>query len=423
MPHVYLGRWEAVSDPLDLGAYWRAPGGDAIGAFDFRSLPECALVPGVDTPEGFGLFVYDGPRSYPELNRLIATEFDGQLRASELSTVNTMLGVTLGETRFDQVYRELLIAHADPTGLNKWKPKRMSRRLGWKLAIAGTQLFRERFREAHPAFQATIDVYRGDYRRKRGLGEPLEHLQKFTGAEMRKLYGRTGDDLRGLLPSEFESDGWREPATTVTEAFAGSSLGNFTQIDPATGGFTEGSGVLSRGTTAYVVFPTSMRHDTVLTSDEHFVEIIQVTDPSTSAAFITPATRYVSGGAKTFMLCIARDSGNDSDIHKVVDGTDTALATGTHTHSYPQTVRFTSDSNDDHTISYDLTDDTTVNDTSITGNTLHGVSAHNEQHNHGTADDYKAEDLAVGIGADEMMAARHLGATQPVQIPTAVVAV
>ena len=117
MPELYLSRLETVFDPL-ADNYWRAPGGDALGMLDIRTLPEMGEAPGT-APSGYALVLYDGPRNYPELVRHLGNQLDSQMDSRNLNMLKSLTGLPLGETRIDRVLREVLLAHGDPTGINR----------------------------------------------------------------------------------------------------------------------------------------------------------------------------------------------------------------------------------------------------------------------------------------------------------------
>lgn len=390
-PHIYIGQWEWHTDAED-GSYWRAPGGDAIGLLEYRSLPQSGIAGGI--PQGFGLFVYDGLRAYPELELDLGNDIEARTTLVQRSGIEGVLNLSepLVLTSVLEIVNELSYVHADPTGQIGWKPLRTGRRTGINLHLGGWGKITDgKFSESHPAYQQTLDVFQADYRRNFADGMSQEVLRKWTGAEQIKLYGRQDSSLDDIIPPEYRSVGSERPATIITDGFP--NLNNWTEIDPADG--FAAAGTLTRTVNNAATFPASMRHDTSLSSDDHYTEIEQTTQPSSNQRSFNPATRF-AGAAETAYFTLVREINNDSDIYKVVTGTNTVLQTGTFTSGWPQTVRLTSTSADQQTISIDSVDDTTVSNGDITGNVQVGVIAHSTAAGHGTGDDFEAADLAVG---------------------------
>ena len=303
------------------------------------------------------------------------------------------VSVSLSGVNFLELFR-LLLLHpdaTDPTGQTHSKPLRGSRR-GVMAVLGGLgKLIEEPWSETHLAFDATVAVFRADYIRHRQADRlVLKTLRRYTGAKMLSLFGRM-DDVRAqaILPDPYKGDGWQTPKTIITDGFAG-GLGAWTMVD---GTYTGSSGVLNMTVNASV-FPGALRHDTALSSDEHYAEIVQVTRPAFNRRFFGPATRFQSD-AETFYLGQVREDNNQRAIFKVIASSETVLATDTTASSWPQTIRLISDGADLHTLKVDTVEVTSVTDTSITGNLQAGIASHSSWSDHGDGDDFEAADLAA----------------------------
>lgn len=297
-------------------------------------------------------------------------------------------------TLADLLSHYVLGVMADPTGKSRAKPLRMTRQ-GFKFRLPGFgTLIDEPFSRNHPNFDARMAVRRASYERHIKAGTPREALEKWTGFLMRD-FALEEALLPEMIPQVYIDQGhkYRQPSTTITEPFDGTSMANFTQVDPASGGFAEATGVLVRGVSDAAAFPAAMRHDTLLSSDAQYCEIIQVTQPSDTAKFFSPATRFQSD-AKTFYETIVREASNLCDISKVVAGTRTVLFAETFVSSWPQTVRLISDSGDNHSITVDGVErNAGGQDTSIQDELQVGITAHSAAALHGTGDSFEAADL------------------------------
>lgn len=144
----------------------------------------------------------------------------------------------------DLLAHYILGIYADPTGQNRVKPLRMSRR-GIKLHLGSFGLvLKGAWTRNHPNFEAALAVRMADYRHNKDSGVPLEVLQRWTGHDMLAYYGRTGNDLLdNLVPAEYLADGWREPETKITDDFSTNTIANYDLTDLAGAGFNPGFSV------------------------------------------------------------------------------------------------------------------------------------------------------------------------------------
>lgn len=394
--YMYLAHWEwrEVYDGKDLvGAYWQCPGGDCLGVFDLRSIPQMAQAGG--TPEGYGLFVYDHPISCLGCYTL-GTSWDKVLTATDRTTLSIGLGLTsaITETRLSNIIAvDFLINNADPTGQTKWKPIRGSKRHPPTLYIGGRKVWEGSLADV---IDNTIAVYRVDYQRMKLAGVPLERLQKITGAKMLDLWARMGDDLLLPLLGRFADDGWSSPETSISDDFSG-TLAAWTQLS---GTWSIFSGELTM-TAEVNSNPRTIRHDTTLSSDDHYAQIdVVASQQSTNPTFYGTSIRHTSGATET---CYAggytrpATAGDPyQQIYKFVTGTPTSLGTDhTFTESLPHTMYF--EANDTTlTVKRDGADDYQISDSSISGQNDTGVAGNRRTSGGGYAlDDFAAADLAA----------------------------
>lgn len=229
MAEIYIGRWEWFTHPIGGDSYWRPPGGDNIGAYDLRSNVDCGT-PG-PMPQGVGLFVYATPKTHSNLLISLGSDLTRNLRLVEKSGIRTLLNLPLGTFVADKLGEAIEqlgfdFAYYDPTGQSRVKPLcgRRGKPLEFLISslgqLAGQRISRT-FDATHPAFQATIDVFKADYihNREVSLIDPLI-LRKWTGDMLLKLTGRLSAlDADALLPAKYRSDGFEQPTTLITDTF------------------------------------------------------------------------------------------------------------------------------------------------------------------------------------------------------------
>src|SRR5918992_2006798 len=202
MPHLYLGQWEQALLPA---AHYQAPGGGVYSSLNL-SLPG---------QRSYGLFVYPEQRNHPQLLQYLGSDLQRQLTVVDRSALETFLGVTLLETQLARVIEELLVAHAQATGADRWKPFPGSRRYGFGCWLG--DLGRLQF-QSRQQLQLVVDLFRADYRAQRpsvSNQQELDQLKRSTGYIAQRWKLAPGD----LLPPEYESDGWLPPSTTISESF------------------------------------------------------------------------------------------------------------------------------------------------------------------------------------------------------------
>jgi len=220
MPHIYLGQHEQVFED-GLGLYSRPPGGDQIGSL---SLGDAT---------GKVICVYDGPRSYPELEFLLGTDIEDNIGPAQRGLLQSSLRLRAGairENKLLDVLREIFLSDDDGvgnplydvSGLLRAKPLIANSKGNIEMFLGGFGLlFRERALPGSPGLKATIALYKSDYTRDRVAGiTPLDALRRWTDYTMRQL-GLT--ILDQLLPAQFVSDGRLPSKTIIQDTFVEAS--------------------------------------------------------------------------------------------------------------------------------------------------------------------------------------------------------
>ncbi len=441
MANIYLGQWEWFTPRGDPeNDTWRAPGGDGIVGFDLRSLPKMSLAGG--SPQGGGMFVYDGPRSHPELTLDLGSDVERNLTLVEKSGLATMLGRPDGVIRTDKLweaFNEMFLSDDiyDPTGQTALKPRRGALHRPFHFDIDGIgRIQSERFTQAHPAYQATIEVFQADYRRNRAhvdRGElTFEILRKYTGSMMRRLTGRMGDDLvAGLVPPEFERDKWEVPTTIIGDTFVEGSDTELS-LHTATGANGGHSWAKADGADTDVIASidrarqdtgTSVyRAETALASDDHYTQAECFWSNTTSPTELELLARKDATLATLTWYSLQDDvDGTTLKLRKRVAGSGTDLSTKSFTGASGELLRVECGSDDVIRGDVDGTEELTKTaETSITGNLYTGIRPRKEGGATADMDNYEASDLAAAIGVDEIMATIR-PTSQPILQPTSVV--
>jgi len=316
-------------EPDTQPGLWQVPRADiGLGMLDLRTLPQMAS-PGILNGPCFVVLSERDKKVGEYLGSWKESFGDGD---ETRLAVSRMLGIDKIPSTIDNpmaLLLYLLTREADPTGQERWKPLRVGRRRQLKLSIAG-QEYTERVDEAHPAFTNTIKVFQTDYRRNKVEGVPAEVLQKWTGSEVLKLYGRLGAALaERILPPEFSADGLKLPETVILESF---NQGDSTTLGPDLS-WTEvrenWSTVSNEVThTAGANVRTSARAESALSSDDHYAQLIitaldvvlKDTDLGVAARFDAAAETYYTGLANGYSTPNVR-----LRINKIVAGTNTNL--------------------------------------------------------------------------------------------------
>ena len=321
---------------------------------------------------------------------------------------------------------QILGSLADPTGIARPKPIRMSRRRGVGIFFGSygrLQLGDFEANTAHPNFQAALDVRIADYRRRKAAGDSLDSLQRWTGYALEQYFGRASDDfLDQVLPPEHLADGWRPHSTTIGDTFTdsdGTSLDAHTATGP-NGGFewTIQTGDAAEINGNEVSRPANnasnfCRADSDLSSDDH-KSIVDITDlPAVTGRAAGPLLRYDSS-AEDFYRCRLRvlDSGTNAEwiIHEYTAGSGTEILNGaSFTHpTLPVTVRAEMDGSDIEIFMDDVSQET-LTDTTHTGNVRCGIYFQPESgSNYAAVDNFEAADLAAAADVRKQIVAAYM---------------
>lgn len=392
--HFYLAQWEWYEDPTG-GKFWRGPGGTARSVLDVRTFSQMAAKGG--SPEGWGFFRY-------EQFQVIAGAVDlgndpsRSLTAPQVAELRARLGMQFESRTSWNLLWDLLTTHSDPTGASASKPLIADRRGNVELRFGGL-LRREGRNAAHRARE--IAVFQHDYKRNRAAGVPLEALRRWTGGKMQRIYGRQGPDLlTGLLPSEHIEDGWKPPTTTITDDFNrgdSTNLGaNWTEIDGDLSIISNQIGPTVDGGVA--------RHDTALSSDDHYSQV-EVTDNPDGSSRQGSLTRKDNTGTLTYYRVVLRGTNNQVQMHKIIADSGTQLGSNTAVSvSIPDTIKLESDGST-QTCYWNGESKISETDSAISGNLYCGVT-HGLT---GKSDDFEAADLGAATTILSQMMAHEGG--------------
>lgn len=331
MPH-YLSAWEWVSDKS--GNCWQAPGGNAIGALDMRSLPQQSVAGGI--PQGGGLFSYGSPQ-VGLLARMPDTPEDN-LTLAQKDVIKQVFGLPrdwVVPDKFGAAIFAALITQADPTGETRFKPLRGYGGRQLRLALGGQVFGDVACRRGGLEELATLVVFKSDYRRNRTLVDqgklPLEALQKYTGWLCQRLRV-TPDEV---LPPEYVSDGSKPPSTEVGDTFGRADNTNLNAADtgktldgaPGTWQWTEVQddfSIVSETLQSNADPPCSARIEQDLSSDDQSITG-SCRRNDTIARYACLAARFAAAANTFYCGGHSNVATNTYTIRKVVAGTATAL--------------------------------------------------------------------------------------------------
>lgn len=184
---------------------------------------------------------------------------------------------------------------------------------------------------------------------------------------------------------------WGEPPPvykqgTITDNFNRAELGpDWTAVDGTWTIQTNELYTIASGSS----HPTSARHNTALTSADHYSQIIYTWGSGTTA-FMGPAVRF-STSAETCYAGFVRSNGA-TGIYKILNTTGTILVSGTGGGAPPRTLKIQVSGSaiefyNEGVLSLSTTD------TNITGNLNVGVIGHRDTDK--TGDDFEASELAA----------------------------
>lgn len=369
---------------------WRAPVRNRLlGLIDLRSLPQQA------TPisaGGFGFFAYSEPVSIPGAIEL-GSSLDDALTTAKKREVERAIrregdwDISFGANTVREILAEFLTVGADPTGQRFARPL-----LSEEIHLGGHSIVWRGNVLDSPIWQANVlSVYQQDFQRLRQESGDVDHHRRVLGALDIKLrrYGiRAGDIAPDLEPLP--------PSTIITESFNKADSGtlgpdlSWTEINGAWEVFSNQAA--SEGINSVEL----ARADTDLSSADHYGQVI-VTFLGGGTARLGGAARIQTADGTTITCYYADLRNNDAlELEKVVNGTDTELASTAQTVSLPDTVRVQADGSTIKSF-FNGSEVDSVTDTAITGNLRAGLMSRNGGNADGSrGDDFEAADLVAG---------------------------
>jgi hypothetical protein len=381
---IGVAPWQWNTDDPDM-PYWDAPEADkCIGRLDLRSFPECGQYGGTPAKRG-GIFPYN---TAPALLNTLDTSVGIPLakRIDLRKTWEIPGDVSLSPANPIDFIVWIFNTQADPTGQNRWKPLRGSRRNPPSLYLAGKEVWEGRLtgdsQFSNAVLDNTIAVFKADYARLKSEGVPIEHLRKVTGAKMLSLWGRMGDDVLEPLLGPNASDGWGVPSSEIIDTFVEAGDTALASHDPTPtdwGGWT----IIDGGFTVIAATDdvdstdagaSIARADYAMSSDGHYSQI----DMFQAGFDGGGTTRKDNTATITLYYTSARDTNNDISHYKIVTGGYTQLdKTSGLTIADGDTIYYEVTEGDLHTIKQNGTTRVGPNfDNSITGNVYAGLFAY-----------------------------------------------
>ena len=395
---VCLARWELVD-----GVSWDPPVISAfISAIDLRS--DAEQDPGT-SPAGWGFFVYDASQGATGMHCLGA-DLGAAMTAAEVNTIAVILGFPIGTLRarnIGNIIGELLTQEADPTGVTRWKPVQMTKD-GIAINVYGYgTVYSAPYSTTADAFQATLDVRWADYRRRKAAGTPLEALQRQTGFDGFRLFGRepTSADLDRLIPTESRDDGYAchdiRLCTTITESF---DTADSDTLGPDLSWTETGSGDIDIVSNQAKIAASSgrARADTDLAGSDMYAEADTYNDVGGSSRGNGSAVRFESAADTLYwFMCVSSGGSTCTSyiLKKTITGSETTLATVTGVSDSIGGVIRLEVIGSDLEIFYAGASRLTHTDASITGNTRAGMAGRHNGANRMRFDNWGAGDLGA----------------------------
>jgi hypothetical protein len=334
---LYLGKWEWVEPVGDI-PHWRAPGGNALGALDLRSLPHQGVAGG--NPEGFGLFAYASPQRHSHLLESFGSDMSALLTKRQKGLLRDALALPAGagiEDRMTDAARQMCFdpSCVDAAGNDRWKPLRchpLTKLAG--VHVGPIELFPAEVVDAkHLAFENMIAVFQVDYERNRHVYDPVT-IRKWTGDHMLVLFNRLAEiDADVLIPRRHRNVGFQVPTTTFTETWPTNSTDITTGQDQP---WTEDNGDSSVNSNKIGAVDTAVnvvgRCTTNLSSDSHKHTATIDTVQTTNNLRAEVCCRKEAGTALTMYACgFRRQATAQRRLNKYVTNSLTVLSSDTGT--------------------------------------------------------------------------------------------
>jgi hypothetical protein len=333
----YLGPWQWLDD--GDGAYGWAPPLGTIASIDLRSIPDMSKSGG--TPGGVGFFAVEQVlgSDYERVGQAL----DDNLSSAQKSTWRSLVGhESLSSSRVVDALWESLTVRADPTGDTGPKPM-LPASDGWfriDLSRHGT-VAKKRFSRGLVEWDRSRELLRQDYGKLRSadLLTGGEHYLKVLGYWVLKY----GVDYRQLQPAELPDEEPLAPSTTISDDF------DRADADPPSNSGEGWAWTETRGSewtiesnqlhAADGAGRISLRAESDLSGTDHQVTANLYWETATSRDHGL-AARFASG-SETCYTGFGTKNGGTLQLHKIVAGVRTSLASQGRTWNAAQTYAAT----------------------------------------------------------------------------------
>lgn len=372
--HLWLGPW---SSPR--AGYFEPPA-PALSGIDLRP---------AGTGPGLGIFPTEGagdlnPAAFLHLGR----SGRGMARG-DMDQVRALAGIT-AEPAALMTPDELALWAVTEGGVkvNPWRPGRR----GFRLVQGGRETTgRLWLGDADPARPFILASLQRSYRRLRTQFAGTRQYLRWLAVKAQRF----GINPREIVPDDLPFEGVADPTTTLADDFSG----DLSAWSDVIGTFSISGGAVVRdaggGTRHY------MRHDTPLSDDSHYAEVVIDTTEGTpsNAVRLGTMTREAGSGADPdrYLGGLSQD-GTRAAIYKIVSTTATQVAVTTGlSYAHPTTVRLDSAADDTHTLTNDTVADVTTSDGDVQDQLYVGLGYANSNGTAGvdTWDDFLADDGVV----------------------------
>lgn len=396
MTRAYLGHWHWNENQRA----WCAPGHDALGTIDFRTIPQMSRPGGM--PEGFGIFTYEDCQMDPLLLMDLGSDLDTSLPRKRF--LQSLWPQSIGAATLRELLEEWLTEHGDVSGSERHRP------------IISSTIYLGGFSPMpildKSWFQNRISIFQQDYRERRQCIDPIV-LARVVGFEMQTLFGQMSDENAAyLIPHEFSGDRWLQPHTMLTDNFNRANSGS---LGTASGGGAwaeienNGHDIVSNAAASdndlgSFTHDRSSRLDLDLSGADHYsqCDVTVLPQPITDNRAISagPAVRFASAATTYYSARLTFwDAGTGASVKevrlkKIVATVHTELGSNPDVvMSLPDTIRCEiSGSSLKSYFNGGITE--LISDTAITGNTRAGIYGFDRDAAY-QVDDWSASDIAV----------------------------
>ena len=334
--------------------------------------------------------------------------------AAERQVLRDRLGVAYqaGWTLLDWLW-SALTNQSDPDGQGRAKPIMPTHRGTLELHLCGGPLRSQRIQRDPtrlPSWKAMQRVLQNDYRKIREEARSDWRLgeihKKWLGAQQKK-YRLTPEAARDLIGDPRDGLPLR-PTTTIVDDFDRDDgpPGPDWSIVGSSNWTIESNQI--RGIQTTVFGGPTLRHNTALSSSDHYCQIRFVSGANIWS-IMSANTRVPGDGSLTSYLAFVRKLDDQRSIRKMVDGVFTDLQTDAGGGHPPHTIRLVSDGST-HTLWHEGIEAFSVTDTEIAGGTHLALGAHSDTTSVAFGDDFIGADLlSAGGTADPRLIGGEAG--------------